>query len=187
MGYSAVEATRLRSQTGWSGLPPVAAFVVQGLAFGPTLGLLGGLGEELAWRGFFFRHLISLGFWRCSLITGAFWGLWHVPLTLQGYGYPHHPAAGTVVMLIYVLLFSPVLTALRMRARSVLAPAIFHGTADGTVLMTLALVRGGDDLTTGWGSLACIAVLVIVNLVLAAVWRAGHLPPADLTAYHRDP
>jgi hypothetical protein len=34
----------------------------------------------------------------------------------------------------------PVLTALRMRTGAVLAPAILYGTADGTVLMTLALV-----------------------------------------------
>jgi hypothetical protein len=62
-----------------------------------------------------------------------------------------------------------------------------HGTAAGTVLMTLALVRGGDDLTTGWGSLASIAVLVVVNLVLVASWRAGRLSPAGFAAYHGRP
>jgi membrane protease YdiL (CAAX protease family) len=111
-----------------------------------------------------------MGFWRSSLFTGILWGLWHVPLTLQGYGYPSHPVSGTLVFLAYALLFAPVLTLVRLRAGSVIAPAILHGTANGTVLLTLAMVRGGGDLTTGWGTLSCVAVLLAVDsLILVAV------------------
>ena len=164
LGFSAADAQILRGQAGFLGLPPLPGFLVQGLLLGPTLGVLGGLGEEIAWRGLLHDQLRRFGFWRCALLTGALWGAWHLPLTLQGYGYPEHPVAGTAVFLVYVLLFSPVLTFLRVRARSVLAPAIFHGTADATVLLTLALVRGGGDLTTGWGSLACLPVLALLDV-----------------------
>ena len=101
------------------------------------------------------------------MITGLLWALWHVPLTLQGYGYPNHPWLGTVLAVLYILRFAPLLTFIRLRARSVLAPAILHGTADGTVLLTLALVRGGGELTTGWGSLSSIAVLAAVDALIA--------------------
>jgi membrane protease YdiL (CAAX protease family) len=152
MGFSPADAAALRAQSGFLGLPPLAGLLAQGLLLGPTLLALGGLGEELAWRGWLHGELAPLGFWRCALVTGLLWGGWHVPLTLQGYGYPQHPVAGTLVFLSYVLLFAPLLTFVRVRARSVLAPAILHGTADGTVLLTLALVRGGGDLTTGWAA-----------------------------------
>jgi CAAX protease family protein len=176
LGFSAADGARLRSQIGFLGLPPLAGFLAQGLVLGPTLGLIGGLGEELAWRGLLHHELMPDGFWRCTAITGLLWALWHVPLTLQGYGYPHHPLLGTLVAVVYILLFAPLLSFIRLRARSVLAPAILHGTADGTVLSTLALVRGGGELTTGWGSLSCIAVLAAVNvgLLWTARGRASH-------------
>jgi membrane protease YdiL (CAAX protease family) len=167
LGFSAADAARLRGQLGLWGLPPLVGFVAQGLVLGPTLGLPGGLGEELAWRGLLHRQLISSGFWRCTIVTGLLWALWHVPLTLQGYGYPRHPLLGTAVAVGYILLFAPVMTYVRLRAGSVLAPAILHGTADTTVLLTLALVSGGGELTTGWGSLSCAAVLLGLDALIA--------------------
>ena len=171
MGFSPHDAAALRARAGLLGLPPLAGFLAQGLLLGPTLLALGGLGEELAWRGWLHHELAPLGFWRRALVTAALWGLWHVPLTLQGYGYPRHPVVGTLVFLAYVFLFAPLLTFVRMRAGSVIAPAIMHGTADGTVLLTLALVRGGGELTTGWSSLSCVAVLAAVNVGLALTLR----------------
>ena len=171
LGFSPADSARLHTQLRLFGLPPLAGFLAQGLVLGPTLGLVGGLGEELAWRGLLHDQLIPTGFWRCTLVTGLLWALWHVPLTLQGYGYPHHPFLGTAVMVVYVMLFAPVMTFVRVRAGSVIAPAILHGTADATVLLTMALVRGGGELTTGWGSLACIAVLAVVDGAIA--WGVG--------------
>jgi membrane protease YdiL (CAAX protease family) len=100
-------------------------------------------------------------------VTGLLWALWHVPLTLQGYGYPNHPLLGTAVMVVFVVAFAPILTLVRVRAGSVFAPAILHGTADGTVLLTMALVHGGGELTTGWASLSCIAVLAVIDGIIA--------------------
>jgi membrane protease YdiL (CAAX protease family) len=169
LGFSPADAARLRAQAGFLGLAPLPGFLAQGLLLGPTVCALGGLGEELAWRGLLHRELLSLGFWRSTAVTGVLWAVWHVPLTLQGYGYPRHPLMGTLVFLAYAVLFAPVLSFVRWRAGSVVAPAILHGTADGTVLLTLALVRNGGDLSTGWGSLSCVAVLLVVDVVIAVV------------------
>jgi uncharacterized protein len=177
LGFTTPDAARLRGQIGVLGLPPLASFLAQGLVVGPTLGLAGGLGEELAWRGLLHRKLIDSGFWRCTFVTGLLWALWHVPITLQGYGYPRHPFLGTAVAVIYIMLFAPLLTFVRLRAGSVVAPAILHGTADATVLLTLALVRGGGELTTGWGSLSSIAVLVVVDTLIALSMRRSTRAP----------
>jgi len=43
--------------------------------------VLAGLGEELGWRGFLLRRLQSRhNALVSSIITGVFWGLWHIPL-----------------------------------------------------------------------------------------------------------
>ena len=98
LGFSLADGARLRAQIGHLPLSPLAGFIGQGLVVGPTVCLLGGLGEELAWRGLLHRELRRSGFWRCTAVTGALWGFWHVPLTLQGYGYPAHPVVGTAVV-----------------------------------------------------------------------------------------
>ena len=179
LGFSPADGARLRSQIGLWGLPPLAGFLAQGLVLGPTLGMVGGLGEELAWRGLLHHQLISSGFWRCAIVTGLLWALWHIPITLQGYGYPHHPGPGTAVAVTYIVLFAPLMTFVRLKAGSVIAPAILHGTADATVLLTLALVQGGGELTTGWGSLSCVVVLVVTNALIAVlVGRKNQLTPS---------
>jgi hypothetical protein len=166
LGFSATDGLRLRSQMRFLGLPPLAGFLTQGLLLGPTLGAIGGLGEELAWRGLLYHKLISSGFWRCSLVTGLLWGLWHVPLTLQGYGYPHHPVLGTIVAVGHIVLFAPLLTFIRLRAGSVVQQS---STVPRTrrCCSPWRLSTGGSELTTGWGSLSCIAVLAIVDSLIA--------------------
>ena len=179
LGFSAADGARLAATVRALPGPPLVGFLVQGLVLGPTVGLIGGLGEELAWRGVLYHRLISGGFWRCTLITGLLWALWHLPLTLQGYGYPQHPVLGTALFIVYVLAFAPLMTFVRLRARSVLAPAILHGTADMTVLLTLALVRGGSDLTVGWASLSGVMALALADLAIAALlpqWPAAGAP-----------
>ena len=185
LGFSAADGARLAGSVRALPGPPLAGFLLQGLLLGPTVGLIGGLGEELAWRGLLYHHLSARGFWRCTLITGLLWALWHLPLTLQGYGYPQRPVLGTLVFILYVLAFAPVMTFLRLRGRSVLAPAIFHGTADMTVLLTLALVRGGGELTVGWASLSGVVVLALADLAIVAA--RPQCPAADAPETSRSP
>lgn len=51
--------------------------------FGVLGGLLSGTGEEIGWRGLLFPELEKLfNFNQATLITGAIWTLWHLPLIL---------------------------------------------------------------------------------------------------------
>ena len=60
-----------RQQVVGTGIPPLAGMFLIGLALGPTLNAVGALGEEIGWRGFLYKELAPLGFWRCSLVTGG--------------------------------------------------------------------------------------------------------------------
>lgn len=172
LGLGAADMETLRGQLLVLPLPPIGALLVQGLVMGPTVSLIGGLGEELAWRGLVHEETRDLGLWRGSALTALLWAAWHLPVVFQGYGYPQHPRAGALMFVAYLALYAPLMTFLRIKARSVMAPALFHGTGGALVMLTWGLVAGGNDLTVGWGSAPSLVVLAAANVVILFVLRA---------------
>lgn len=137
--------------------------LLQGLIAGITINAVAGFGEELGWRGLLQRELGYLGFWRSSALIGLIWGVWHAPIIIQGYNYPQHPLAGVLMMTIFTLLLSPIFGYVRLKAKSVIAAAIIHGSLNGTVGLAIMVIRGGNDLTVGVTGLAGFIVLAVAN------------------------
>src|SRR5262245_49216519 len=149
--------------------------LLQGLLVGITVNALAGFGEELGWRGFLLRELGGLGFWKASAIIGLVWGFWHAPLIVQGLNYPEHPWAGVFLMTVETLLLAPLFSYVCVKADSVVAAAIFHGTGNGmSVLATMGL-EGGNDLLVGCTGLAGFLVLLAANIGLVVFdrWFGG--------------
>jgi membrane protease YdiL (CAAX protease family) len=149
--------------------------LLQGLATGITVNALAGFGEELGWRGFLQRELGALGFWRACALIGLVWGFWHAPLIVQGLNFPAHPWAGVFLMNVETVLSAPLFAYVCLKADSVVAAAIFHGTGNGmSVLATMGL-EGGNDLLVGSTGLAGFLVLVVANLGLIGFdrWFGG--------------
>jgi hypothetical protein len=141
---------------------PLIGMLVLGLVLGPSLNAVGGLGEEIGWRGFLYKELAALGFWRCSLATGALWAIWHVPLFFEGYGDRAHPWASAVGMIAFAVLLAPPLHFLRARSGSVVACGILHGTLSSTRLVSVAFVRDAGL----WSSASVPLVLLVANVFL---------------------
>jgi membrane protease YdiL (CAAX protease family) len=166
---------------GMSRLPvhPFWLLVGQGLFASLTVNAVAGFGEELGWRGFLYREFGGLGFWRSSWLVGAIWGVWHAPLVLQGLNYRAHPVAGIAMMTAYCLLLSPLLSYIRLKARSVVAVSIMHGSVNAFAGLALLMVTGGNDLLVGVSGLSGFIVLGLLNVLLAfAVRRASQAPAA---------
>ncbi|MET0791385.1 MAG: CPBP family intramembrane glutamic endopeptidase [Polyangiaceae bacterium] len=164
-------------------LPLIWSLLAQGFVLGPTLCTLTGLGEELGWRGLLFHELAPLGFWARSWLIGLLWGLWHVPLVFEGYGYPHHPLLGALLLVTFTLLASPLYVFLRARSGSVLSAGLCHGAFGASILLSFAPLAGGTELTTGLIALPGIAVMAAVNIVLflaigARPWIDRHVDRA---------
>jgi membrane protease YdiL (CAAX protease family) len=140
--------------------------LLQGLVAGPTVNAVAAFGEESGWRGLLLRELEALGFWRSSAVIGLVWGFWHAPLILHGHNYPEHPWAGVFMMTGMTVLLSPLLSYLTLRAGSVVAAAIFHGTFNATAGLAILVVTGGSDLIVGVTGLAGFIVLLLANIVL---------------------
>jgi len=89
--------------------------------------------EELGWRGYLHFLWRPSGFWRTSLATGVIWGLWHAPaIYFYGLNYPDHRLVGIPMFIVFCTLLAPLMTFVRDRGRSVIAPAILHGMINGT-------------------------------------------------------
>jgi membrane protease YdiL (CAAX protease family) len=138
----------------------------QVLIAGPSINAVAAFGEELGWRGLLLRELESMSFWRSSLVIGFFWGLWHLPLIVAGYNYPSHPVAGPITMIVLTILLSPLIGYVRLRAQSVFAAAVFHGTFNAAATLVI-FIKGGSPFTVGVTGVAGLITLLLAD---AALW-----------------
>ncbi len=166
----AAELEAMRQQVTSNPWFPLLMMVVQSLVAAVTINLLAALGEELGWRGYLHDELISLGFWKCSLITGIIWGLWHAPLILQGHNYPTFPKLGVLFMVVWCILLSPLFTLIREKSGSVIAASIAHGSLNASIGISLVYISGGHVMWNGFHHLSGFVLLVFVNLV---IWKSG--------------
>jgi len=155
---------QLKRQVAAFPIHPLWVSLLGGLLAGATINAVAGFGEELGWRGLLLRELSSMGFWRSSAVIGLVWGIWHAPIILQGHNYPQHPLAGVFMMVVFTLMLAPVFTYITVRADSVIAAAVMHGTLNGTAGIPLLVIKGGSDLTVGVTGLAGFIVLALVDL-----------------------
>lgn len=161
---------------------PLWIAVLQGMLAGATVNAVAALGEELGWRSFLQKEWAWMGFWPSSLCIGAIWGLWHLPIILQGHNYPQHPEIGSLLMILWCMLLAPIFAFVAIKARSVIAAALIHGTLNGTAGIPLLMIEGGSDLTTGLLGLPGMLVLLLCNLFIYIYWKNGRLEE-DLTSY----
>ncbi len=150
---------------------PLFLVIIQGMIAGITINALAAFGEELGWRGFLLREFKAWGFARASLFIGIIWGVWHAPLILQGHNYPQHPVAGVFLMTLFCLLVTPLINFATLKANSVIAAAIMHGTLNGTGGIAIVMLKGGNDLTIGMTGAAGLVTLLLANIILYMATR----------------
>lgn len=164
---------------------PSAAMVaipglIQGLIAGLTINGLFAFGEEYGWRGVLAEQLRPLGVLRSNLVIGVLWGLWHAPIIIgMGHNYGSQWALGVPMMVAWTVPLSFLLTWVRARAKSVLAPAILHGAYNGTIGIFALLIIGGNlfiSLPMGWLMVAVLTILAII------AWRFPPVPAATQAA-----
>jgi uncharacterized protein len=146
---------------------PIWLGVIAALIAGTTVNALLGFGEELGWRGLLLKELNFMGFWKSSALIGLIWGIWHAPLVLYaGLNYPEHPQTGVLLMVAWVIAISPLLSYIRIKARSVIAASIFHGTLNAVPALAIIMISGGDELTVGISGLAGFIVFGIIDIFI---------------------
>ncbi|WP_174613192.1 CPBP family intramembrane glutamic endopeptidase [Virgibacillus ihumii] len=152
---------------------PLWLLVGQAFIGGITINAIFAFGEEIGWRGFLLRELRSLGFWKASLLIGLMWGPWHAPLTLfAGHNYPSTPVLGVLMMTVFCMLLSPILSFVTIKSRSIFSAAFFHGVINGSASLGIMIIAGGNpELLNGLTGLAGFIVLSAVNMIIFVCTR----------------
>ncbi len=141
--------------------------IIQSLVAGVTINAVVAFGEEIGWRGFLYNELKQkFNFWQVSIITGFIWGLWHLPVILQGHNYPKYPILGSIWMIIFCILYSPIFNFIRTKANSVIATSVLHGTINATYGFSILFLKGGNELLVGVLGVSGFIVLAIINIIL---------------------
>jgi len=164
--FNALQFEQMDNQVAHILLQPGILGLIQVLFIGITVNAILSLGQELGWRGFLQNEFSFMGFWKSSAVIGSIWGIWYAPLIIQGYNYPEHPWAGVFMMIIWCILIAPIFSYIRIKAKSVLAVAIIHGSINATAGYGIMLIMGGNDLLTGVTGAAGFCVLIILNIGL---------------------
>jgi membrane protease YdiL (CAAX protease family) len=124
------------------------------------------LGEELGWRGWLLPQLAArTSRLRAALGTGIIWGVWHVPLLLNG-------AASAVRFLLFVIGVSLLLTWLWSQARAGLFTVIVAHASLNAPLFFWEQVSGGapagdERIRRAWLVLQVMYIVAALALVLA--------------------
>lgn len=148
----------------------IGSVLVTGLIAGATVNAAAAFGEEAGWRGLMLYELRDETFWRASALVGLTWGVWHAPLVVQGYNYPSNPIVGIFAMIAFTVLATPPLNYVRLKADTVIAPSVFHGTVNATASVSVIAVGGVSRLVTGAG-VAAMAAFAVVNVAMVVYDR----------------
>jgi membrane protease YdiL (CAAX protease family) len=151
------------------------------LLFGPPIHALTTIGEEVGWRDFLLRRLLRAGFseWAALLMSGAIWGLWHIPVILLGLEYPNNPFLGIPAFVIYATLVGVIIGWLQLASGSVWVPAVAHGSINAVQRASLVFITDYDGLISG----GLGSVIGWLPLTAFIVWlaRSGRLPARDVS------
>lgn len=90
-------ALEIRSLPNWNKLSSVNELIIN-LILGYPVMLFLLMGEEIAWRGYLQEKLIKkFGGLKGLLLLGLIWGIWHLPISLQGHNLPNNPILESLV------------------------------------------------------------------------------------------
>jgi membrane protease YdiL (CAAX protease family) len=162
----------------------VAIYLVNMAVFGLIAGLLSGTGEELGWRGMLLPELMKVtSFNKATLITGAIWTLWHLPLILfADYITPGIPRwYGVIMFTIMVTGMNFVFSWLRAKSGSFWPAAVLHASHNLFIQTIFTPLTAQNSITPyiidefGIG-------MALIGLVLLAIFIEKRRPTAALSA-----
>jgi membrane protease YdiL (CAAX protease family) len=175
----------MRTPPVWRGAGKVAINVAINLPPLAAIGLLGGMGEELGWRGYLQPRLDQLRVPYSLLVTSVVETAYHLPFILWiGYLESSSRAASVALFLGLSLGIASVWTVATYRTRSIWTAAWFHAFHNGFSQVIVPRALGaGDELTLGESGIFPVVVYLIAAAAVLLALRAGW---RDFAARHVD-
>ena len=156
------------SQLGTGGLLKV-------LTIGVLTALATAVGEEIGWRGLMVPQLArENSFVRTALITGAIWGLWHVPLIIGG-GYSSDAPTWFAItgFMLVVIGMSFAFAWIRLVSGSIWTAALMHAVHNSFIQSALDKITVNTGATEYFTTEFGVALAVMGILIAVIFWRIG--------------
>jgi membrane protease YdiL (CAAX protease family) len=134
------------------------------------------IGEEIGWRGFLLRHLLTRHSpLVATILVGAVWALWHTPL----YFIPGMPSYGGpfLAFAAWAMSLSFLLTWLWMGTRSVVLATVMHGAAN--LAQSFVFPHADAGVVFSFGALG---TAVVAAIAVALTWRRWVSAPGPESA-----
>ncbi|BBI33402.1 type II CAAX endopeptidase family protein [Cohnella abietis] len=145
------------------------------MVVGTIVGLIGGIGEELGWRGYMLTRLIDARVPYPILTSGVIWGVWHLPVMIAGAYYSGpYPVLSIILFMISITSFGFIIGRLRLTTGSVWPAVFLHASWNAIIQDVFDASSGGKNVLLWTGESGIIVALTL----LAAAWffsksRAG--------------
>lgn len=142
-------------------------------AIGPVVNIIPTMGEELGWRGYLLPKLRIFFSDRASLLlSGAIWGIWHLPVIVMGHnygtGYWGYPWLGIIAMTVFCVVLGIIEGYTSIKLQSAIPAAMIHSTVNAGVGFPIYLHKGsynpllGPAITGLVGGIPFIALAAVL-------------------------
>jgi len=171
---------QMREQLG--GMFPVIS-LLNAMIAGVLITSIATFGEEFGWRGYLQMRLERYGIARSMLLTGVIWGVWHIPVVIQGHNYPGYPIRGALLFIVFCVVFSFILGWLRNASGSVLAPTIAHAALNSPAAGLMVFTKQYNVLV---GNVLGLVGIGLMALFVVWLFASGRLGPRQDGALARE-
>ncbi|WP_027391576.1 CPBP family intramembrane glutamic endopeptidase [Aquimarina latercula] len=128
------------------------------------------LGEEIGWRGYLQEKLMnSFGAFAGIFVLGLVWGIWHMPIALQGYNFPNHPYIEAFITYPLVgMALSLIIAYLGFNRYSIFTGALVHASNNHFGGTFLTLTETNNEFAH---AMIFNGFYVIIILIFGYLWR----------------
>lgn len=169
------------ASSGKQGLTASTLLIVQVLIFvviGPIVNIIPTMGEELGWRGYLLPKLRMFLSDRASLIiTGAIWGIWHLPIIVMGHNYGTsywgYPVLGILTMIVFCVVLGIIEGYISIRLESVIPAAMIHSTVNAGAALPIIFAKSGYNPLFGPAITGLIGGFPFIVLAVILLIKAG--------------
>ncbi|WP_349670868.1 type II CAAX endopeptidase family protein [Lacrimispora sp.] len=181
------------ASSGKQGLDVSTLLMVQALIFvviGPIVNIIPTLGEELGWRGYLLPKLrIFLSDRTALIITGAIWGVWHLPVIVMGHnygtGYWGYPWLGILAMFVFCVVLGIIEGYMSIKLESVIPAAMIHSTVNAGAALPIVFAKSGYNPLLGPAITGLIGGLPFMILAVILLIKAGSKMTLGKNEAHR--
>lgn len=170
---------------GKQGITASTLLIVQVLilvAIGPIINIIPTLGEELGWRGYLLPKLCMFLSDRAALIiSGAIWGIWHLPIIVLGHnygiGYWGYPWLGILAMIVFCIVLGIIEGYISIKLQSAIPAAMIHSTINAGAALPIYLFLGDHNTLLGPSITGLIGGLPFIILAVILFIKVGSKMP----------